>query len=95
MIINIPLQIDDEMFNQVVITDYQRKVEQNLTKMVENRLVDAAGPWCKSKEEGLKSIVDRVIDRKIDEYKEEIIERAAVKLAERISRTKAAKGLAE
>lgn len=95
MIINIPLQIDDEMMNNAVLMDYQRKIEQNLTKMVENRLLQASGPWCKSKEEGIKAIVDGIIADVIDKYKGEIIERAATKLAERLVKAKAAQKLKE
>lgn len=95
MIINIPLQIDDEMMNSAVLQDYQRKIEQNLTKMVENRLLQACGPWCKSKVEGINAIVDGIIADVIDNYKEEIIERAATKLAERLVRVKAAQKLKE
>ena len=95
MIINIPLQIDDEMMNNAVLMDYQRKIEQNLTKMVENRLLQASGPWCKSKEEGIKAIVDGIIADVIGKYKDEIVESAAAKLADRIIRTKAGQKLKE
>ena len=95
MIINIPLQIDDEMLNSAVVMDYQRKIETNLTKMVEDRLIQASGPWCKSKEEGIKAIVDGIIADVVKEYKDEIIESAATKLADRIVRTKAGQKLKE
>ena len=95
MIINIPLQIDDEMMNNAVLTDYQRKIEQNLTKLVEDRLVRAGGAYCRSKEDGLKVLVDNTIAEVIEKYREEIIERTANKLAERIIRTKAGQKLKE
>ena len=95
MIINIPLQIDDEMMNSAVLMDYQRKIEQNLTKMVEDRLIQASRHWCKSKEEGIKTIVDGIIADVVKEYKDEIIEAAATKLSDRIIRSKAGQALKE
>lgn len=94
MIINIPLQIDDEIVSKAVMADYQKKIEMNLTKLVEDRLIRMSG-WSRNKEDGIKAIVDGVVADVIDKYREEVIERTASKLAERIVRTKAAKELAD
>ena len=95
MIINIPLQIDDEIMNKAVLMDYQRKIEQRLTSMVEDRLIQASGVWNHSKEEGIRVIVDGIIADVIGKYKDDIVERAAVKLAEKILKQKAGRELKE
>ena len=94
MIINIPLQIDDELINKAMFEDYQRKVVDNITKMVTNYLGDASGRWHGSEKEGIQRLVNDSISDHIKEFKDEIIETAATKLADRISKTKAAKELA-
>ena len=94
MIINIPVQISDEIVNQLVMKDYEMKIEQNITKLVENRICRAAG-YYRNKEDGIANLIDGVIGDCIEKYKDQIIEKAASKLEQRISRTKAAKELAE
>ena len=94
MIINVPIQISDEIVNDLVVQDYRRKVEANITKMVEDR-ISRAGGYYRNKEDGIANLIDGVIGDCIEKYKDEIIEKAASKLEQRISRMKAAKGLAE
>ena len=93
MIINVPIQISDEIVNDLVVQDYKRKVEANITKMVEDRICRAGG-YYRNKEDGIANLIDGVIGDCIEKYKDEIIEKAASKLEQRISRTKAAKELA-
>ena len=95
MIITIPLQIDDEIINGLIAKDYERKIEANLTKMVEDRIMRMAG-YGGTKQDGIARIVDRTIGDYIDEkYREEVIERAAKRLEERVARTKAGQKLKE
>lgn len=92
MIINIPLQIDDEMINSVIATDYQTKIEQNLTKQVEAAIKNQSRSYYRnSVNDGLFYMAEDAVDKVISEYKDDIIEKAADKLAERISKTKKAK----
>ena len=93
MIINIPLQIDDEIISRAASQDFERKIEQNITKLVEDRICGAAG-YYRSKSDGIANLVDGVIGDCIEKYKDEIIEKAAAKLEQRISKTKAARELA-
>lgn len=95
MIINIPLQIDDEYVNGVIAKDYEAKITANLTKMVEAGLKRRARGYYCSKEDGVMQIVEEHIDSIIQSHKELIIEKASDKLAERLSRTKKAKELAK
>lgn len=92
MIVNIPLQIDDEMLNSVIAKDYERKIEKNLTDMLHAELKrQARGYYSPSASDGLLVLAERAVDAVIQENKEIVIERASVKLAERLAKTKAAK----
>ena len=93
MIINIPLQIDDEIISRAASQDFEWKIEQNITKLVEDRICRAAG-YYRSKSDGIANLIDGVIGDCIEKYKDEIIEKAAAKLEQRISKTKAARELA-
>lgn len=93
MIINIPLQIDDEIISRAASQDFERKIEQNITKLVEDRICRSGG-YYRSKSDGIANLVDGVIGDCIEKYKDEIIEKAAAKLEQRISKTKAARELA-
>ena len=93
MIINIPLQIDDEIISRAASQDFEWKIEQNITKLVEDRICRCGG-YYRSKNDGIANLVDGVIGDCIEKYKDEIIEKAAAKLEQRISKTKAARELA-
>ena len=95
MIIQIPLQIDDEMINSVIAKDYQAKIEQNLTKQVESAIKSRGRGWNCGVSDGLFYMAEDAVDKVVTEYKDEIIERAAIKLAERLARTKKAKEILE
>ena len=98
MIINIPIQIDEDFINNVVAIDYKAKVEANITDMVLKRLKDACGIWERNAtaKDGIRALVDNQIERVIlEDFKDEIIERAAEKLEARVARTKAAKELSK
>lgn len=96
MIINIPLQVDDEMINSVIAKDYQIKIEQNLTKQVEEAIKGKSrGYYNRTVSDGLFYMAEEAIDKVISEYKDEIIDKAADKLSERLARTKKAKEILE
>lgn len=91
MIINIPLNIPDEMLENTIAKDYENKISERLTAEVRKAMCDydAYG----DRRRGLDTWVGNKIDDILKEYKDEIIEAAADKLAERLARTKAAKEL--
>ena len=94
MIINIPLTIDDELWASALARDYESKVTEKLTNEVRKVLMDHDSRYYlrqKSVNEGLSEWVSYKIDDILKEYKDEIIDAAAEKLAERLSRTKRAK----
>ena len=94
MIINIPLTIDDELWASALARDYESKVIENLTNEVRKVIKDHDSRYYlreKSVNEGLSEWVGYKIDDILKEYKDEIIDAAAEKLAERLVRTKRAK----
>lgn len=94
MIINIPLIIDDELWASALARDYESKVTEKLTNEVRKEIMDHDSRYYlreKSFNAGLSEWVSVKIDDILKEYKDEIINAAAEKLAERLSRTKRAK----
>lgn len=93
MIINIPINIDEDQFNKLIETDYERKIEDRIYKDVRKALEEKSGYYNRRMSDGILVIVEEQIDCILKAYKNEIIEAAADKLAERLARTKAAKEL--
>lgn len=96
MIINVPLNIPDELWANALAKDYEDKVVKSLTEEVRKCIADhdhLSYYSNKSAQRGMADWVSDKIDNVIKEYKAEIIEAAADKLAERLARTKAAKEL--
>lgn len=95
MIINIPLTIDDELWASALARDYESKVIEKLTTEVRKCIADhdrnAYYSKDKNLERGLADWVGYKIDDILKEYKDDIIDAAAEKLAERLARTKRGK----
>lgn len=96
MIINIPLQIDEATFEQKVREDYAKNVKELLLNKVDevlkeydNRYYTQSRSW----KNGMEYIITQEIDIFINDHKDEIVEMAADKLAERLARTKKAKAI--
>ncbi len=87
MIINIPLHIDDELMEEKLANEARIQVVKDLTNRVDDILTQT-NYYAK---DGLTAMIYKVIDKCIAENKDQIIELAAEKLAERLARTKAAK----
>ena len=99
MIINIPITIDDELWASSLARDYEAKITEKLTdevrKCIAKRDEVCWNPKDKDFKRGLDFWVGHKIDDILKEYKDEIIEAAANKLAERLARTKKAKEIIE
>ncbi len=99
MIINVPLNIPDELWANALAKDYEDKVVKSLTEEVRKCIADhdhlSYYSRDKNAQRGMADWVSIKIDNVIKEYKSEIIEAAADKLAERLARTKAAKEILE
>lgn len=97
MIINIPLNIPEELLENTIAKDYEAKITENLTNEV-RKIVAGYDPSYiyrggKDFNRGLEELVHRIIEHRLAEWKDEIIDAAADKLAERLARTKKAKEL--
>ena len=99
MLINIPIQIDEKIFNETISKEYENKVTERLYKEILEVLksYDDTYLWNSGKDarRGLDCIVRDRIDKILLEYKPDIIEAAGNELAKRLLRTKAAKELIE
>lgn len=99
MLINIPLTIDDSVFEAKFTEDIENKVVARVVNDVETTLAEKNNLYglsrSKAIESGLRIMVVNAINRKIDEYRDEVIDAAADRLAERLCRTKKAKEILE
>lgn len=95
MIINIPLTIDDELWASALARDYESKVTEQLTNEIRKCMADKDTYSIYSKDKNAKRGLENWVSWKIDdilkEYKDEIIDSAAEKLANRLARTKRGK----
>ena len=89
MIINIPLTIDDELWASALARDYESKVTERLTAEVRKAICDHDA--YRDQRRGMATWVGDKLDDILKEHKDEIIDAAAEKLAERLARTKRAK----
>lgn len=96
-IINVPINIPDELWTNALATDFETKVVAKLTDEVRKCIADHDhySYYSKGKDahRGMHDWVSDKIDNALKEYKDDIIEAAADKLAERLARTKKAKEL--
>ena len=101
MIINIPIQVDEKPLEEVVKRDYEGKILNELVKRIETVLIDEAkySPYSYNSKDkardGLKEMISEHIDIFLEDNKDEIIDVAASKLAERLARTKKAREVLE
>jgi hypothetical protein len=91
MIINIPLTVPDEMLENTIAKDYEAKITERLTAEVRKAICNHDA--YRDQRRGLDTWVGNKIDDILKEYKDDIIEAAADKLAERLARTKKGKAL--
>lgn len=97
MIVNIPLQTDEEYIEKSLAKDYAAKVLEAVRKDIDATLLKYApakyGSWRSSSDpgDGMAALIRQTIDEYIQDWKPLIIDAAADKLAERLCRTKAAK----
>ena len=90
MIINIPLQIDEATFEQKVREDYSENVKQLLLAKVDQILKERDNRYYRSGRDpkvGLENMVYESLDIYMNNHKDEIIEMAADKLAERLAKS--------
>ena len=100
MIVNIPLQIDEKFIEQQMSVDFEGTflyyLMQEIVRTITDRYYQYRNYSVKEKyKDSLKKMIDNFFENHIkgiiEEHKEEVIDKAAKILADRIGRTKKAK----
>ena len=93
MIINIPINIDEHIFEEKIQRDYDKIITQEIIKTIESALCSDRRRWNSTArpEDEMREIINNKVDLYLKEYKDEIIAQAAEILAKRVQRTKKAK----
>ena len=94
MIINIPLQIDEKVIEKQLSVDYEKKIENYILGEITKALLNQCGYYGnKTETRGMTELVKQRIDLYLESMRDDIIEAAADRLADRLARTKKAKEL--
>ena len=94
MIINIPLQVDEERMEEVIARDYQSKVIDKIVDYIKEALVSQSNSYYGNKERnGMVELIKRKIDDYLNEHSDEIVKEAGLALAEKLARTKKGKAI--
>lgn len=91
MIINIPISIDERVFESKIQNEYDKIIKEKIVDEVIKTLERADSNWNGRAEYGMKNLINNKLDDYIKDYKEEIIDKAAKILADRVIKTKKAK----
>lgn len=91
MIINIPISIDEHVFESKIQNEYDKIIKEKIVDEVIKTLERADSNWNGRAEYGMKNLINNKLDDYIKDYKEEIIDKAAKILADRVAKTKKAK----
>lgn len=96
MVINIPLQINEEKMEEVIQRDYSGKVLNNITEYVKTALSRRATNYYGDRaENGMLCIVEEQVGAFLEKHKDTIIERAAEEMAKKLAKTKRGKEILE
>lgn len=96
MIINIPLQIDEQKMEEVLQRDYQGKVLDRIDEYVKTMLASKAEKYYGNKvSDGMRVLVEGQIDKFLNSNRDEIIEHAAHAMADKLARSKRGKEILE
>jgi uncharacterized membrane protein YheB (UPF0754 family) len=94
MIINIPLQIDEEKMEEVVKKDYESKVMGEIVKYIKTALTKHSTSYYGDREmNGMTELIKEKIDIYLEKHNDEIIKAAGNALAEKLARTKRGKAI--
>ena len=88
MIINVPITIDETAFEGQMSKDIENKVVTFLCDEIKNTLKRKAYG---TEMDGLKEFVIDAVEKKIDSFRDEIIETASKELANKLARSKKGK----
>ena len=77
MIINIPLQVDEERMEEVIARDYQSKVIDKIVDYIKEALVSQSTSYYGNKERnGMVELIKNKIDDYLNEHSDEIVKEA-------------------
>ena len=94
MIINIPLQIDEEKMEEVVKKDYEGKVMGEIVKYIKTALTKHSTSYYGDREmNGMTELIKERIDIYLEKHNDEIISAAGNALAEKLARSKRGKAI--
>ena len=88
MIINVPITIDETAFEGQMSKDIENKVVRWLSDEIKSTLKRKAYG---TELDGLKEFVIDVVEKKIDTFRDEIIEMASKELSNKLARSKKGK----
>lgn len=99
MIINIPLQVDEQQMEEVIKRDYEGKVLNRITEYIKASLVDKSYRYYGNADdrvkEGMSMLIERQIQTFLSDHSEEIIESASKILADKLAKSKKGKAILE
>ena len=96
MIINIPLQVNEQKIEEVLQRDYEGKVLNMINDYIKKTLADnATVKYGDRVSVGMRVLVEAQIDKFLEAHRDEIIKNAAVVMAEKLARSKRGKELLE
>lgn len=94
MIINIPLQIDEEKMEEVVKKDYESKVMGEIVKYIRESLTRESTSFYGDREaSGMTELIKGRIDIYLEKHNDEVIKAAGNALAEKLARSKRGKAI--
>ena len=95
-IVQFAIGIDDEGIRERITEQAEKQIIKNIEQSVRNKLFDASYYGRNADEKSpLSDYSKRLIETFLEKHKDEIIEKAAVHLAEKLARSKAGKALLE
>ena len=96
MIINIPLQIDEQKMEEVIQRDYEGKIFDEIMKQIRTTLAEKSDSCYGDKvKNGLMGVVKAQVDKFLNDHADDVIERASSLMAEKLARSKRGKEILE
>lgn len=92
-ILQIAIGVDDEAIKERVAESAEKQITKNIEQMVKNKLFEGYYGRNADERSALSEYSKRLLDDFLERHKDEILEKAAVYLAEKLARSKAGKSL--
>lgn len=96
MIINIPLQIDEKKMEEVLERDYSGKILDRIDDYIKTTLKNRAERYYGDQvSDGMRVVIETRVDNFLEKHADEVIDKAAKAIAEKLARSKRGKELLE